>query len=77
MVEERKPKVGEWVYASECGHVRGLVAYLIQDFRKPGSRYDNPDWVRGKGHGKNGRQGAFEIEKLTWDPTLSGWGYKK
>lgn len=70
--EPRTPKVGEWVYAWE--HSK-LIAYLIQDFRAPGSRHDNPNWVRGKGHGKDGRQGAFEAEKLTWDPTLSGWRY--
>ncbi len=72
MVEERKPKVGEWMYVWEHGHGK-LVAYQIQDFRKQGSRFDNPDWARGAGHGKNGRQGSFEIAKLTWDSTLSGW----
>jgi hypothetical protein len=74
VADERQPKVGEWMYVWEDGK---LVAYQIQDFRKAGSRFDNPDWVRGKGHGKNGRQGSFERAKLTWDSTLSGWRYKK
>lgn len=73
MTETRKPKIGEWVYSWEHGK---LVPYKIEAFRKDGSRYDNPNWARGTGPGKKGGQKAFEIVRLTWDPTLSGWRHR-